>query len=83
MMRQLARQCLDVAVGPYATVWPWPGLGAILRGRRRMRVDGGGLGSPQFQAGWTLVDAHGPRLELYGSEGWGSSPSGRARQNPW
>jgi hypothetical protein len=31
---------------------------------------------------WTPVDTCGHRLEIYGSEGWGSSPSGRASRIP-
>ena len=34
-------------------------------------MDVWGLGSPQFQAGSTLIDTRGHRLEIYGSGGWG------------
>ena len=45
-------------------------LGAILYGPCRMAVDTGGLESPQFRAPWTLMDACGHRLDIYGSGGW-------------
>ena len=34
-------------------------------------MDTGGLEGPPFQRVWTLMDPHGRRLEIYGSEGWG------------
>lgn len=41
-------------------------------------MDAGGIEILWFRAVWTAVDSRGRRLEIYGSEGWGSSPSGRA-----
>jgi hypothetical protein len=46
-------------------------LGAILCGFPRSPVDTRGLRSPSFRALRTPTDAHGPRLEIFGSEGWG------------
>jgi hypothetical protein len=46
-------------------------LGAILCGFLRTAMDVDGIESPLFRAVWTVVDAHGHGLEIYGSEGWG------------
>ena len=58
------------APGVLATALVGAKLGAILCGRRRMRVDGGGLGNPHFQMGWMAVNAHGHCLAIYGSGRW-------------
>jgi hypothetical protein len=42
-------------------------------------MDCEGYGSLRFRALWTTVDTRGPRLEIYGSVGWGFKSS-RARQ---
>jgi hypothetical protein len=44
-------------------------MGVIRGGLLRSAVDSGGLESP-FRPGWTPGDAHGHRLEIYGSGGW-------------
>jgi len=65
-------------------------LGAILCGFLRTAMDVGGIESPLFRSVWTAVDGLwtavdgcGHRLEIYGSEGWGSnsqSPPGTESQ---
>ncbi len=55
-------------------------LGAIPCGRLWTRVDVYGIETLSFRAVWTAVDGRGHRLEIYGSEGWDSSPSGRASE---
>ena len=45
-------------------------LGAILRGFLRTAVDARGFDISSFQPRWTLLDALGHRLEIYGSGGW-------------
>jgi hypothetical protein len=44
-------------------------MGVIRGGLLRSAVDSGGLESP-FRPGWTPGEAHGHRLEIYGSGGW-------------
>ncbi len=51
--------------------WLGAKLGAIRGGRRGSCVDPGGIGSLQVRPAWTLVDASGHGLEIYGSGGWG------------
>ncbi len=34
-------------------------------------MDAGGIETLSFRAVWTVVDAYGHGLEIYGSEGWG------------
>jgi hypothetical protein len=41
-------------------------------------MDSGGLESPPLLAVWTVADAHGHSLAIYGSGGWGFESSGRA-----
>jgi hypothetical protein len=41
---------------------------------------GAKLGAIRSGLVWTGVDAHGHRLEIHVSEGWGSSPSGRTEK---
>jgi len=48
-------------------------LGAIRGGRPWTAADADGGGALPFRRVWTLVDACGRRLEIYGSEGWGSN----------
>jgi len=46
-------------------------LGAIHCGFAWTGVDAGGRLSLPLRPVWTLMDIHGHRLEIYGSEGWG------------
>jgi hypothetical protein len=63
-------------------------VGAVLCGELWTVVDSCGVERPSFRAVRTAVDAHGRRLEIYGSEGWGlslatgASSPGRADEAP-
>ena len=46
-------------------------MGAIRGGPRLSCVDTGGIGSLLLSHVWAAADAHGRRLEIYGSGGWG------------
>ena len=57
-------------------------LGAICCGPGWMAVDSYGQQTDLCRAVWTAVDAGGPRLEIYGSEGWGFESSRPRKRNP-